>query len=64
MIFDWNGELVWSGADLIGQTMSYDMFAYNGSTVIAVWKGAFQGGGYGNGLAMVLDNTYNVIATM
>ena len=63
-MFDWNGDLMWSGVDVAGQTMSYEIFTYNGSQVIAVWTGSFNGGGYGDGYGLIVDNTYKVIATV
>ncbi|ORX39567.1 ASST-domain-containing protein [Kockovaella imperatae] len=64
MIFDPYGELVWSGANISGQTLSYNIFTYNGSQVIGVWTGQFEGSGYGMGYDLVLDTAYNTVATI
>ena len=62
MMFDYQGELVWDGTGLIGQTMAFQTYVYNSSSVIAVWQGLFNGAGYGDGVSLLVDDTYRIIA--
>lgn len=59
-IVEWDGELVWDGAEF-GEAMSFTPVTFRGEPAIAIWQGAFNRAGYGNGRGLVLDRSYKVV---
>ncbi|KAL7412593.1 ASST-domain-containing protein [Mrakia frigida] len=64
LIHTQNGALLWSGIEVIGQTMSFEVTTYNNQTVLATWTGSFNSNGFGSGRGLILDNTYSVIGNV
>ena len=62
-IFDGSGEMVWDGSEW-GQTMTFSVETYQGEPVLAVWTGAFNAGGWGDGKQVLLDTSYRNIANV
>ncbi|RXK36052.1 hypothetical protein M231_06700 [Tremella mesenterica] len=62
-IFDNDGEMVWDGSSW-GETMAFSVQTYQGKSVLALWKGAFNAGGYGNGKQILLDDMYQVVTNV
>ncbi|BEJ13982.1 hypothetical protein CspHIS471_0311560 [Cutaneotrichosporon sp. HIS471] len=60
-IVEWDGELVWDGADF-GESIGITPTQFGGAPALALWQGLFNVAGYGNGRGLVLDKTYAVVA--
>lgn len=66
-IVDADGELVWDGTAEpwnFRQTMTFTPFMYQNQSVLALWQGKFNSGGYGDGYGLILDETYSVVANV
>jgi hypothetical protein len=59
----WDGDSVWDGSQY-GQTMAYSVQTYNKSSVLAIWSGAFNANGYGDGYGLILNDRYEMIANV
>ena len=57
------GELIWSGAQY-GESGSYSHQTYLNQSVIALWVGKFNGGGWGDGYDLLIYQTYTVVANV
>ncbi|KAJ9118209.1 hypothetical protein QFC22_004115 [Naganishia vaughanmartiniae] len=64
-IYNQTGELVWDGSlDGYTQTMAYSVQQYRNKSVLAIWQGQFNAGGYGSGYNLLLNETYQVVGNV
>lgn len=55
----WDGRL-----DGYTQTMAYSVQQYQNKSVLAIWQGQFNSGGYGYGYNLLLNQSYQVVGNV
>ncbi|KAE9406703.1 hypothetical protein BT96DRAFT_987257 [Gymnopus androsaceus JB14] len=63
LIYDSNGFLVWDGT-AFGETLVFQVETYQGEPVIVSWSGDELATGVGNGTISIINNKYELIATV
>lgn len=62
VIYNQTGELIYAAAvDGYQQTMRFGVQTYQNKSVLTMWQGQFNAGGYGSGYNVMLDSTYSII---
>lgn len=67
LITDSLGGLVWDGNVApfnLGHAMSYAPGTYQNQSVLALWQGQIQPGGWGTGYGLILNDKYEVVANV
>jgi hypothetical protein len=64
MIMDTTGELVWFGPDTDQTKMDFQRQLYQGKPVLTWFQGKIVLGGYGEGVAIIADDSYQVTNTL
>jgi hypothetical protein len=65
MIMDTSGQLVWFSPDMPNQSkLDFALQTYQGKPVLTWFQGQVIVGGYGEGVAIIADDTYQVIHTI
>ncbi len=63
MIMDTTGELVWFCPDTDQTKMDFQRQIYHGKPVLTWFQGRVVLGGYGEGVAIIADDSYQVTNT-
>lgn len=61
LLFDEDGELVWSGGEANVDAYGFRRQQYQGNPVLTYWTGDDQVRGHGSGEYHILDQSYNII---
>jgi hypothetical protein len=61
MILRTSGELVWFKPDVNSSKMDFNVQTYQGKPVLSWWEGRVLGAGYGEGVGMIADASYQTI---
>jgi Arylsulfotransferase (ASST) len=61
MILRTSGELVWFKPDVNSSKMDFNVQTFQGEPVLTWWEGRVLGAGYGEGVGMIADASYQTI---
>ena len=64
MILRTDGEMVWFKPDVNSSKMNFNVQNFQGKPVLTWWQGRVLGAGYGEGVGMVADASYQTIHTV
>lgn len=61
MILRHDGQLIWFNPDVDASQMNLDLQTYQGREFLTWWQGHINGAGYGQGMGLIVDDSYQTI---